>query len=593
MTFSNLFRGASSRSPRKCSSKRRGASAKAGRRPALEPLEDRRLMTVTLAQTGSILNITGDVRNDIVDLYELRTTNSPHADLLQVVWRDNGGHGGVGQYAASALTKIVFHGGAGDDALRNVFNPSGAPVFTNPAYTPGVPVLVSMLPVIEAYGGTGNDILFGGPKNDLLYGGDGTDTLVGNYGNDRLDGGQGNDALHGGPDDDTYVFNNTSYGGGSIGVDTVTELANAGTDKLYFAGYMNRAVRVDLASTATQSVNSFLRLRLSSGATIENVHGTFYDDVIRGNSLDNYLYGSDGDDTLYGMAGNDTLDGSYHDDRLYGGEGVDTLYGGNGTDTLHGDNGNDRLYGQNHNDRLYGDGGNDTLDGGSGNDGLFGGGGHDTLRGGTGADRMLVWDALFSDISVDTVLDRESSDAVIHFRDTSGNSNSANGMNWAADVWSEDEIELVDNSLDWYHTLTNNTSLLKTNTGADLVFERWGSNLEPAGAGFYAWNLGGGRMSITDFGFANGESELNLSVIHEIAHNWDSESPYWSQWLGLSGWRPASDGSWSATATAQFFGNGNTEPVRGLGMDLRGLLQARPRAAVFDRRHVAWLRNSL
>ena len=195
-------------------------------------------------------------------------STSANADWLRVVWQDDAGNGGIGQYATSALTKIVFNGGAGDDVLSNVFNPSGSPVFANPFYTPNMPVLYSTLPSFQVSGGTGNDQLIGGPKDDLLYGGDGNDvlsgkygndrlygqagadTLIGDDGNDRLEGGSGNDILRGGKGDDLYDFNNTTYGGGSLGTDRVDESTDAGTDKLYFAGNMNRAINVDLASTA-------------------------------------------------------------------------------------------------------------------------------------------------------------------------------------------------------------------------------------------------------------------------------------------------------------------------------------------------------
>lgn len=322
---------------------------------ALEPLEHRKMMSVTLQLSGSVLSITGDARNDTVELLEMRTNAaSPVADLLQVVWKDDLGKSGAGAYMAPALTKIVFSGNGGNDVLKNVFNPGGAPTFANPWYTPSVPYLISMLPSFDAHGGAGHDILFGGPKNDWLYGDDGDDVLYGNYGADLLDGGRHNDVLQGGAGDDRYDFNNKTAGGGALGTDTVTEAVNAGTDTFYFFGHMNRAVNVDLASTAQQVVNEFLTLKLSSGASIENVQGTYYNDVIRGNALANYIYGSDGNDRLYGMAGNDTLDGSFHDDCLCGGDGTDTLKGGEGNDTF-------VSIDASTSDKLYGDGGVDSF----------------------------------------------------------------------------------------------------------------------------------------------------------------------------------------------------------------------------------------
>ncbi|WP_315986496.1 hypothetical protein [Microvirga sp. Mcv34] len=100
-------------------------------------------------------------------------------------------------------------------------------------------------------GGIGNDTLDGGLNNDLLIGADGHDSLVGGSGRDTLDGGNGNDTLDGGigadimvggAGNDVYYIDNLK--------DSVTELANGGTDTVYV------------------SVSGFDHLRL---ANIENV----------------------------------------------------------------------------------------------------------------------------------------------------------------------------------------------------------------------------------------------------------------------------------------------------------------------------------
>ncbi|MFO0819413.1 MAG: calcium-binding protein [Pirellulales bacterium] len=344
-----------------------------------------------------------------------------------------------------------------------------------------------------------------------IDGGAGNDVLIGSQANDILRDSSGNNILRGGDGNDTI------YGGS--GIDTID--GGNGDDKLYGMGGRN---------------------------------------VIQGGAGADAVYGGSDAESIDGGSGNDTLYGSGGDDTMYGGDGNDVVYGDSGNDLLWGGAGNDRLLGNEGNDRLFGDSGADVLLGGSGNDGLFGGEGHDSLSGGTGADRILVWDAALSDIAYHTVNDRESSDAVIHFVDTYG-VKTVGKETWEGDFWTETEIEQVDDSLAWYHRLTNNTTLLKTNTGTDMVFERWGANLQESGAGIYAWNLGGGRMSITDVGFNNGKAELDLTVIHEIAHNWDVENPRWTQWLSLSGWRQRSDGSWSSASTATFYGGGAANPM--------------------------------
>jgi hypothetical protein len=295
--------------------------------------------------------------NDTVRLLELRS--NPYvqtADLLQVIWQDNLGKSGSATYGTSALSKIVFNGKGGDDQLLNMFNPAGAPVFYHPAYGT---LVYSMLPTIEAHGGPGNDTLYGGRYHDQLFGDDGNDSLYGGDGNDHLEGGRDTDALYGGAGDDTYDFGNTYLGGGSLGYDTIYESSNSGTDALNFYygnmnGWMNRGVNLNLGTTASQVVNEFLTLKLSDAAGVENVFGTPYKDVIRGNALANYICGGDGNDTLYGMAGNDTLDGGCHDDVLYAGTGKDVLRGGDGDDVL-------VSIDDSSSDQVYGEGGTDSF----------------------------------------------------------------------------------------------------------------------------------------------------------------------------------------------------------------------------------------
>ncbi|MHB8974101.1 MAG: hypothetical protein ACYC3X_26165 [Pirellulaceae bacterium] len=152
MRLSNILRKRRNAKTRTCS-----------RRLGLEPLEQRRVMAVSLVLEGTVLNITGDDRNDTVEFVEMRSNpNLPFADLLQVSWVDDQGARDNGYFAAPALTRIVFHGNGGIDTLKNVDNPTGAPTFANPWFTPDIPFLISMLPSIEAHGGSGNDFLYGG-----------------------------------------------------------------------------------------------------------------------------------------------------------------------------------------------------------------------------------------------------------------------------------------------------------------------------------------------------------------------------------------------------------------------------------------------
>jgi probable HAF family extracellular repeat protein len=102
--------------------------------------------------------------------------------------------------------------------------------------------------------------------------------------------------------------------------------------------------------------------------------------------------GEDGNDTIHGSAFDDILRGGDNADTLYGYGGDDKLEGGSGADVLYGGEGNDMLAGHTGADTLYGGPGDDFLSGGAGNDRLFGGEGDDRLSGGTGDDFLCGGD---------------------------------------------------------------------------------------------------------------------------------------------------------------------------------------------------------
>ncbi len=173
------------------------------------------------------------------------------------------------------------------------------------------------------------------------------DVLVGNSRDNQLEGIEGDDSLVGLQGNDTYVF-----GGHSHGWDTVTEYAGQGIDRLNFID--SGPITVDLSLSSWQTVRGGLYLQLVNPNEFENVLGSLYDDVIRGNMRANLLEGAAGNDFLRGREGNDTLVGDVGNDTLYGDHGVDTLMGGTGDDYL--DGGPDHMI-----DHLYGGLGRDTF----------------------------------------------------------------------------------------------------------------------------------------------------------------------------------------------------------------------------------------
>ncbi|PVE26533.1 furin, partial [Enterococcus faecalis] len=77
----------------------------------------------------------------------------------------------------------------------------------------------------------------------------GNNVITGNGGNNTLDGGAGTDTLIGGSGDDIYIVDSTT--------DTITELANAGTDTIQSSvTYTILAANVEnLTLTGTAAIN--------------------------------------------------------------------------------------------------------------------------------------------------------------------------------------------------------------------------------------------------------------------------------------------------------------------------------------------------
>ena len=142
---------------------------------------------------------------------------------------------------------------------------------------------------ITLFGGAGNDALIGGDRLDELFGDDGADVVAGFGGDDVVDGGDGpNGTLSGGDGNDI------------IAAGSVTDPVDGGAGE-------------DLLSYA--NVGSGVSVGLE-GSGAENLDGTGFDDVLRGD---------DGPNTIFGLEGNDQIDGRGGADNLFGGFGEDAL----------------------------------------------------------------------------------------------------------------------------------------------------------------------------------------------------------------------------------------------------------------------------
>ncbi len=165
--------------------------------------------------------------------------------------------------------------------------------------------------------------LSNGSSIENVVGGVLNDMLTGNALANRITGGPGNDTMDGGAGDDIYVFDTDTTQTSGAGHDTVTEASGAanGVDTLDFSGTTTLAVIINLSlANIDQPVNPNVKLRLSSGSSIENVIGGAFNNRTTGNDLNNTFVGGAGNDTYVFTA--DTELGS---DTIVDSDGIDTL----------------------------------------------------------------------------------------------------------------------------------------------------------------------------------------------------------------------------------------------------------------------------
>lgn len=195
-----------------------------------------------------------------------------------------------------------FSGGPGRDLANYQFTFSALQIdlrITGPQATGGGTDTIAG--VEDILGSFMSDRLTGNSRANKLNGFIGDDLVVGGGGNDVVTGWQGEDDLLGGP----------------------------GRDAVSFADTAGR-VKVDLAETERQDTN----VGWDTMDQFENVIGSAFNDLLRGDSGPNKLSGGAGNDRLFGRNGADGLLGQAGNDDLFGGPGADSCVGGPGTDSL-------------------------------------------------------------------------------------------------------------------------------------------------------------------------------------------------------------------------------------------------------------------
>ncbi len=189
----------------------------------------------------------------------------------------------------------------------------------------------------EVVGGNGSDTVLAGPGSDTVIGKRGNDRLMGGHGaRDFLDSGLGDDTLDGGPGDLDQVVggvgNDRLAGGsgdgdllrpdfgrdrvdGGAGLHDTASFAVSGEGNVVFG---EGGVTVDLAAGSASGDGE------DTFTGIEDVVGTPFADVIRGDAGPNVLFGGGGIDDLVGVGAGDTAYGGTGKDRCRAVEGKDS-----------------------------------------------------------------------------------------------------------------------------------------------------------------------------------------------------------------------------------------------------------------------------
>lgn len=250
--------------------------------------------------------------------------------------------------STAGVTKVVVRAGDGDDL-----------VYTGVGFRS---LAVGFWLPVEYYGGNGRDDLRGGPGDDALYGEGGNDKqILGDAGADYISGGEGDDnGLRGEANGVEPSEYRPDIIDGGPGIDTFSE-RRVGLDRTQFwslDGVANDGSDLDdnPANGAEEGDNIL--------PSVENIIGTWEDDVIVGSDADNVIEDSSGFNVIEGGAGDDEIRVSAYGAIIDAGPGDDlvvasrdaTISGGPGNDEisaggyLDGGPGQDSVSGDNSND---------------------------------------------------------------------------------------------------------------------------------------------------------------------------------------------------------------------------------------------------
>lgn len=504
-------------------------------------------VSVSLGGVG----LTGYAQGDVFTSVEV-LIGTPYNDILSGDQQNNVIFGGLGNdiFVGSLGADKIYGGEALDFSDIDLLTYKASSVGVT-AYLDGTPGLGGIAEGDEIYevealqGSKYADNLNGDELNNIIDGLAGIDHLFGGAGNDYLVSGVDKDYIDGGDDSDTvsYIASNEAV---------IVHLDGT----LLTGGY---AIGDELTS-------------------IENIHGSSFNDHLYGDANNNTLFGGGGDDQLTGGIGSDTLYGGDGNDSLDGSSGNDTLYGGDGDDTLKGDVGDDLFYGDAGADIIIGSVGNDTvnyfassavhvhldnstvsggyaqgdtlsgieniigsklddilvgdandniLQGGEGNDRLVGGAGADTIDGGDGNDIILGGTGK-------NILTGGSGIDELSFEDASGSVHfSLDGSISISGITAEQTISgfenLTGSNFDDYLKGDSGTNVIKALDGNDIIVLDNGSDqiyggegvdriISPNALSVFTVNKASGKIIITPLS-STASSGVELNSIELIVND--------------------------------------------------------------------------
>ena len=341
-------------------------------------------VNVVLGLRGTHLDADGDATTTVDQLLNIENViTTAHDDVIVGDGNDNTVIGSVGDdlyllgggYDVVDFRSVVLADGATngvwvDTFFREFFTPVAGDGDPTQFMDPG-------LSQVEEVWGTA--------YNDRIYGTYGADVFAGHHGNDIIRARSGNDKIYALGDGDKI------YGG--LGIDTVDyAFAGEGITADLAAGYGGNGL--DLLDS------------------VENLSGSLFDDVLKGNNYSNTLYGNLGMDLIQALGGSDTIKGEGDGDRIEGGAGSDTVTyaeAGSGVHAVISANNLSQdeirrwealsqrydvlsevetVIGSDYNDTFETGTGADTVRAGEGNDTLMASLGNDTLDGEEGVDTV-------------------------------------------------------------------------------------------------------------------------------------------------------------------------------------------------------------